>query len=151
MALWLTAYSFLAFFILFVLFFPQFFFHTTSLPSSVRGFLIVSVPFPLLANLISLCFLTLVYCPFNFCGNHTCSSVVVAMPFFSLLPVSFILGFLAVCSAFMLPASCKLLELDATYRMSLIRGICCHGNPLYGVEIQLPALAGGSVPRRFFF
>jgi len=75
--------------------FSPIFFHTTSLPSSVRGFLIVSVPFPLLANLISLCFLTLVYCPFNFCGNHTCFSVVVAMPFFSLLPVSFILGFLA--------------------------------------------------------
>ena len=37
--------------------FSPIFFHTTSLPSSVWGFLIASVPFPLLANLISLCFL----------------------------------------------------------------------------------------------
>jgi len=35
--------------------------------------------------------------------------------------------------------------------MSLIREICGHGTPLYGVEIELPALAGGSVPRRLFF
>lgn len=119
-----------------------------------------SVSFVFLGIFISLCFLTLLCFFPNFGGDFACFLLVMVMLFlcfpfsFSLFCLLFLSSttvqhVLRLCFLRFTLASCWDPMPELPY-MALIREICGDGTLLYGVEIELPVLVSGNVPRRLF-
>lgn len=121
----------------------------------------LSVAFLFLVISISLCFLALLHSSSHSCGSFMCLLLVVVMPLFLFLVFLALSSTWFSClrllsSMFCVRASCVSLLQAVGCRcqlpyMSLIREICGDGTLLYGIEIELPILVGGSIPRRLFF